>query len=421
MAQVLIVLVDKSFMVAELLARSPIFSSVSQPNPATMVLQGSPTPYLRLPIKDWQPIEMTIGVVIAQVGITIGGVVLGASALAEARDAIAEVLVEKLGKYQTADHLGGSLQLKDTDGCPGGLIPLKDTEVLNFDGTPDSDISKKLFNDCDDGDGDKAAKDITKDKVDDGDDAAKGSVKTKRDKFQAMISKEINKAKAQDVTIKMVSVDEMLDAQREQIEHYIAKLIEQERLQNKEAMKTLVEEWKQQLLQSQTTIRQQDVEIQALENKNTDAEDIHSKSQDPWHGKSPGPEVLQNRAGTQPTQTPMEKRIDTPEDKEWEDILDEQVKGWASLTQKTGNTAPRTKIVQRRIVHNFRELVEQDISKRGGANNKFKHIKKQTRGFETPKSKILRFVYSPSSGGSIGSGQDGGDFNNLGKRDGGRW
>lgn len=126
-----------------------------------------------------------------------------------------------------------------------------------------------------------------------------------------------------------------------------------------------------------------------------------------WRGKSPGPAAMQSK------QTPLEKRIDTP-DKEWEELLQDQINDWVTHIKKIGNLAPKTNIAQRRIVHNVRELAEQAMTDNNAETSRFRCIKKSNKMYETPQTKVIKPIYSPSSGGSSGNDADGGDVNNFG-------
>lgn len=127
---------------------------------------------------------------------------------------------------------------------------------------------------------------------------------------------------------------------------------------------------------------------------------------------------MQQMAGAPPTRTSLEKRIDTSEN-EWEELLKEKVNDWVDYVIKTGRSAPKTNVTSNRLVHNFKDLVEQELAGKNVVKNRFKHIKKSNRPLGTPKGKTVRPVYSPSSGGDTGGGHSGGDMNNVGLGNGG--
>ena len=70
---------------------------------------------------------------------------------------------------------------------------------------------------------------------------------------------------------------------------------------------------------------------------------------------------MQQMAGAPPERTPLEKRTDTP-DKTSEELLTEQVNNWVGYVQSIGKLAPKTNVVKHRVVHNFRDLVEQAMA-----------------------------------------------------------
>lgn len=57
---------------------------------------------------------------------------------------------------------------------------------------------------------------------------------------------------------------------------------------------------------------------------------------------------------------PLEKRIYTPQS-EWKELLKEQVTIWVDYVLNIGKSAPRTNVINNRVVHNFRELAEQEL------------------------------------------------------------
>ena len=110
--------------------------------------------------------------------------------------------------------------------------------------------------------------------------------------------------------------------------------------------------------------------------KQAEKDKRHNKEPDPWHGKSPGPEAMQKTAGAPPKETPMTKPMQTP-DKGWDELLKETIKDWANHVTKTGRQAPNEYIVDHRLVHNFRELVQQAMDVQIGDGG-FQTFQKQT-------------------------------------------
>ena len=66
--------------------------------------------------------------------------------------------------------------------------------------------------------------------------------------------------------------------------------------------------------------------------------------------------------------------------------------------KQTNVRAPVEYMVKNRLVHNFRELVEQTVQGQDGERSRFKYLNRSNKGngYETFKSKIIRPMYSPS-------------------------
>ena len=155
-----------------------------------------------------------------------------------------------------------------------------------------------------------------------------------------------------------ISIEEMLEAQRQEHEHQIAKLLTEQHDKHKADMQKLEHNLGEQNLDAETTTRRQDASIESI--KQGDATPTFATEEDPWHDNSPGLDVMQKQSRVSTQHTPMEKRIDTP-DNEREDVLDHQVTDWAGHARMRGDTAFTPNIVQLRAVHSLLESVEQAL------------------------------------------------------------
>ena len=63
--------------------------------------------------------------------------------------------------------------------------------------------------------------------------------------------------------------------------------------------------------------------------------------------------------------------------------------------------------------------MEQALAGKKITRSRFNRIRKGDKTLDTPKDKIVRPVYSPSSGGDTGGGHSGGSIHNLGRGNGG--
>ena len=151
----------------------------------------------------------------------------------------------------------------------------------------------------------------------------------------------------------------------------------------KEEMRELLRNYS---LTMETTIRQRDEEIATLKNKDqkekteTGEEVGKDPTPDAWLGQSPGPDVMQGRTSATVKQTPMAAQIETP-NKDWDELLDEAIADWISIISRTGKQAPEEYVVQGRLVHNFRQLVEQRINNTTNPNDRFKIIKQSPKAY----------------------------------------
>ena len=92
--------------------------------------------------------------------------------------------------------------------------------------------------------------------------------------------------------------------------------------------------------------------------------------------------MLQKVMGAPSKQTPMTTSMETP-DKEWDELLDEAIKDWVHHVSRTG-------IVQHRLVHNFREVVEKEMPNQDADRGRFKYLKREHKesSYTTPKRKL---------------------------------
>ena len=68
---------------------------------------------------------------------------------------------------------------------------------------------------------------------------------------------------------------------------------------------------------------------------------------------------MQRKADTPRKQTPVMARIEIP-DKEWDDFFEEVITDLANHVSKTCKQTPTEPIVQHRLVHHSRELVDEE-------------------------------------------------------------
>ena len=189
----------KTHMVAELLARSPeIFAYKSPPHLSAMAAPGM-TPgeeFIQTGVAAMQTVEFSIGGVIQTVSLVVAATILGQDALMEAK----EVLAQKLTDYFSASKKPPKLENIEQD---------------ELDGTPEAaeeDTAKKLeFDDCNDGDDYPPT-------------TVNGRYKANKAKFEALAA--ITNEEAEPRTKKM-SVEEMLEAQRQEYQIVIAKLLDE--------------------------------------------------------------------------------------------------------------------------------------------------------------------------------------------------
>ena len=372
-------------MVAELLARSPE-NILGTLYPSAMIATpgASPGEFVDTGVRNLQTMEINVGDTIVKIGIMDAGMLLGASALNEAKDAVVEKLTDVFGKYQA----------KTVD----ALEDLDEIHQNPFDGTPDENK--------------QTATQQTNE------DVAINSVSFKTAMFDALASNQTIRATETTVKQKQASTDELTEEQQVKVQKFINEVMDAQLEKHKVELQHVVEQCRQQNLDAETTRRQRDTALAAMRREETDKD----KGEDPlfhsWPGQSPGPEVMQRTAGAPPERTPLEKRIDTP-DNTWEELLTEQVNKWVGYVQSNGKLAPKKNVVENRVVHYFRDLVEHALAGKKIMRSRFNRIRKGDKTLDTPKDKIVKQVYSPSSGGDTGGGHSGGSINNLGRGNGG--
>ena len=359
-------------------------------------MKASPTTaeYVDTGIRNMEFVDHLVGELIMQVVKIGGGTILGAMAANEAKDAVVEVLTKTFSKQ------------KET------TPDLSAIETDEFDDTPNK---QQLF--------------ALEDKQDE-QDIATTSVTYRRAKYEALASSNgtttkvtdadaKNKTKTTDDNTKSITMEEMLQEQRVEYQRFIKELLKEQQAKSQEELRLRAENWRKQNLDNETTMRRQQTEIDELKHQAKDKDD--RETQDPlfnnWPGKSLGPEVMQGRAEPPPKHTPVTARMETPA-KEWKDILEDTVQDWANHASKSGNPAPDEMLVQGRIVHNFKDLVEQRLDYQETNRSRFKYIRKGNKDNppQTRKRNIIRPAYSPGQSSSDGSSpgrSDGGAINNL--------
>ena len=404
-------------MVAELLARSPsiLLATVNHSPVQAMAMEGSLEQYIEPGIRNVnleEMVEIIVGGSLLRVTLASFATILGVAVAEEAKDTLVQALVKKFGKYQNESQIlavkdqneSQNLAVKDKD-PEKGVTGINDIETNEFDGSPDA--SKQLFKEAEVEEEDVATKSVT----------------YKKEMFNALASNKGSKNTEAEQKEKKVSLQEMLDLQREALEENTKQLLTQQDLRRKEEMATAMEKWRQENLETTTKLRQQETkiaeqetQIEALKKQtNKEASDTTPES---WYGQSPGPDVLQKKVEAPLAQTPMMARMETP-DKSWGEISDKQVKEWAGHVRKTGRQAPQEFIIEGKLVHNFRELVQQETGQQGNGGGKFKYITKTNKQspYETPQKNNVRLLYSPSYSSSDGDSPGGGedkDIHNLG-------
>ena len=208
---------------------------------------------------DDETIEIPVGEAMVKIGFVGAGMVLGAIALGEAKAAIVEKITEAFGKYQTTKS--------------------SEIEQNDLDDTPDA-----------------TRQPLTVIEWEDEGEVSTTSVMHKKAKFEALASEESNKNIDTEQRPKKTSMEEMLEAQREEYQHYMKRFREEERIKHKEEMRTKAQQWRQQNLETEAAIRQKDTEITALQKKDPGVETI--KTDDPWHGKGSRPRRNAKQGGS---------------------------------------------------------------------------------------------------------------------------
>ena len=275
-------------MVAELLARLPsILIATVNPSPVqAMAMEGSPEQYIEPGIRNVnieEFVEITVGGTLLGVTLASLATILGVAAAGEAKEALVEALAQRFGKYQSESKV---LAVKDKD-SEESIIGINDIETNELDGSPDA--SKQLFKDVEAEDEDVATKRVT----------------YKKAMFDAMASNKSSKNPEAEQKDKKVSLQEMLDLQREALEGHTKQLLVQQDLRRKEEMATAMEKWRQENLETTTKLRQQETKIAEQEKQIKDLKGQTNKeasdpTPDPWYGQSPRP-IRTTEEGGSPT------------------------------------------------------------------------------------------------------------------------
>ena len=85
---------------------------------------------------------------------------------------------------------------------------------------------------------------------------------------------------------------------------------------------------------------------------------------------------MQAKAEPPPKQTLITTRMGAP-DVDWNDLLQDTIQEWIGIISKINKQAPEEYVVQHRLVHNFRDLVEQATQGQAIEKGRFKYL---TRG-----------------------------------------
>ena len=263
-----------------------------------------------------QTVEVIIGGIMVNITMAVAAAILDPSALLEAKEVFAQRFTEFFNGQKKQAALGNI----DQD---------------ELDGTPDTattTTAKQLeLDDCQDNDDDYSI--VTP------------RYKINKAKFEALASIKTTETEPR---IKKVSIEEMLEAQRQEYHLFTIKLLDEQKDRHKEEVKDPMEQWKQDKLEMETAIRQRDAELGATKNKTPDVKT--QQHDDPlqhnWPGVSPGPEVIQGKVGVMTNEIHMTGAMETL-DKSWEEILEETVNDWANHVSKTGRKAPEEYKVQK--------------------------------------------------------------------------
>ena len=103
----------------------------------------------------------------------------------------------------------------------------------------------------------------------DDDDVAAINLATTKSKFEALANnttKHTDTEKRQ----KKVSVEEMLETQQIEYQKYMQQIMDQQQARHKQQLPTLEQNWRQQSLNTETTIRQKDAELAEMKWTNPD-------------------------------------------------------------------------------------------------------------------------------------------------------
>ena len=332
-------------------------------------------PYVQPGIMNEIFVEFIVGEAMLKIGMAGAVFLLGASVIGESVDAIAQKLTAYFGKHQD-----------------------KGATVLALEGTSVIESIEGTF-DINEEDSPKPKKTL---EFDDEDIAAK-SVPYKIAEVEARIKNTEDKKKKE-------SANGLLEAQKE--ENMLMMVAQQENFKKeRREMEKKFQEALQSNLETETRLRQKETQIDELlqqltnrlatdqqTNQQTTEQQTQHKQTDPWQGKSPGPEVLQNKTGPPSKQIPTTTRMGTP-DVDWNDLLQDIIQEWIGTIVKINKKAPEEHVVQHRLLHNFRELVEQAMQGQTIDKGRFKYLTRGNKGhvYDTLITKITRPIYSPTT------------------------
>ena len=223
----------------------------------------------------------------------------------------------------------------------------------------------------------------------------------KRTKIEALLATNATTIKKIDTDkqTKKTATGEQTETQIEEQRKIVTELFEQLNTKYEQDVQAVGEKYRQQHLIDETTLRQKDTEIERFnkllaekdgKTETTERQKTIASDQDPWHGQSPGPEVMQGMIKAKNKEIPMHTDIQTP-DKDWSEILEDMVKDWIGHVEKTGQSAPEELIVQGRLVHNFREIVDEKVTKESGKQREIQIFTEQTQKLDTPDAQTRNY------------------------------
>ena len=222
LVQELLVSVDKIFMVAELLARSPdsILGSLS-PTMENTPGMSSDGEYVKPGVAEMQTMEISIRGGMVKVGIAGVSMILGVSVVTEAKDAVVDGFTHVFGKYQvkTADDIS----------------ELNDISDDGLDGTPDTDATQQQQQQL---------------AIQDDSDVATTSVSFKKVKFEALVSNQITKATDTANKQKQAQTDELIEAQQAKVQKFMNEVMDVQLAKHKVELQQVLEQCRQQSLEA---------------------------------------------------------------------------------------------------------------------------------------------------------------------------